>query len=69
MAVGLIGLAVASRLARDPRTHEAVIVVAIALGALAGLGRASRSRSLARLAAWDKRQNEALVRKARQLKR
>jgi hypothetical protein len=43
------------RLARDRRTYEHVIVVAIGLAAAASLARDNQSRSLARLAAWDKR--------------
>ena len=40
---------------RDPRTHEAAIVAVSAVAAVAGLGKASRTKSFARLAAWDKR--------------
>jgi hypothetical protein len=53
--MALVGLAVASRLAHDPRTYETAIVVVIAVAAVAGLGRASRANSWARLAAWDQR--------------
>jgi hypothetical protein len=53
--VVVIGLAAAVRLARDRRTYEHVIVVAIGLAAAASLARDNQSRSLARLAAWDKR--------------
>ena len=55
MVVVIVGVGVAARLARDPRTHAAVIVAVIAVAALAGMGRASRAQSFARLAAWDKR--------------
>ncbi len=51
----VIGLAVAARFLRDPRTHEAAIMAAIAVAAVAGLGKASRAKSFARLVAWDKR--------------
>jgi hypothetical protein len=51
----VIGLAAAARLARDRRTYERVIVVAIGLAAVARMARDNQSRSLARLAAWDKR--------------
>lgn len=54
-AIVIIGLAVAARLARDPRTYAPVIVAVIAVAAMAGLGRASRARTFERLAAWDKR--------------
>jgi len=53
--VVVIGLAAAVRLARDRRTYEHVIVVAIGLAAAVSLARDNQSRSLARLAAWDKR--------------
>ena len=57
MVVVIVGLGVAARLARDPRAHAAVIVTVIAVAALAGMGRASRAQSFARLAAWDKRRS------------
>jgi hypothetical protein len=47
----MIGLAVAARLARDARTYEPAIVVVITVVAVAGLGRASRAHTFARLAA------------------
>jgi hypothetical protein len=49
---------------RSPRFHERVIVGAIVLGALRGLGQESRANSFARLAAWNKRQVQLLERKA-----
>lgn len=55
--MAVIGLALAARLARDSRTYEHVIMVVIGVAAVAGLGRASQTRSFARLAAWDKRRN------------
>jgi len=63
ISMGVIGLAVAARLVRDPRTYETAIVVVIAVAAAAGLGRASRASSFARLAAWDKRRNASELRK------
>ena len=56
-AMAVIGLALAARLARDSRIYEHVIMVVIGVAAVAGLGRASQTRSFARLAAWDKRRN------------
>jgi hypothetical protein len=52
-----IELALAARLARNSRSHQHVIMVVIGLAAVAGLGKASQARSLARLAAWDKRRH------------
>ena len=57
MAIVMIGLAVAAHVARDTRTYEPAIMVVTALVAVAGLGHASRARSFARLAAWDKQQS------------
>jgi len=55
--MAVIGLALAARLARDSRNYQHVIMVVIGVVAVAGLGRASGARSVARLAAWDKRRN------------
>jgi len=55
--MAVIGLALAARLARDSRSYEHVIMVVIGAAAMAGLAEASRARSFARLAAWDKRRN------------
>lgn len=52
----LIGLAMGRRLARDTRTHQAVIMAVIVVAAAAGMGKASRASAFARLVAWDKRQ-------------
>jgi hypothetical protein len=63
LAMIVIGLAVAARMARDPRSYETAITVVIAVAAVAGLGRASQARSFARLAAWDRRWNATGPRK------
>ena len=63
LAMMVIGLAAAARMARDPRSHESAIIVVIAVAAVAGLGRASQARSFARLAAWDKRRNASELRR------
>ena len=65
-ALGLVGLGVVGHVLRSPRFHERVIVGAIVLGALRGLGQESRANSFARLAAWNKRQVERLELKAEQ---
>jgi acid phosphatase family membrane protein YuiD len=57
LSLAVIALAVAARMARDPRTYEIALVVAITIAAVAGLGRASGARSFARLAAWDQRRH------------
>jgi hypothetical protein len=52
-ALVVIGLGVASRVARDARTHEAVIVIAIVVAVAAAVARESGNKSMARLKAWD----------------
>jgi hypothetical protein len=52
-----IGLEALLNLLRNPRFQRNVITGLIGLAALARLSRESRARSLARLAAWDKKQN------------
>jgi hypothetical protein len=47
------------------RFHELVICAVIALAAVAGLVRENQTRTWARLAAWDKRQNLRYQRRAR----
>jgi hypothetical protein len=63
-ALGLVGLGVVGHVLRSPRLHERVIVGAIVLGALRGLGQESRASTFARVAAWNKRQVQLIERKA-----
>lgn len=63
MSMAVIGLAVAARVMRDPRTYETAIVVVIAVVAATGLGKAGQTSSVARLAEWDKKRH------ARELRR
>ena len=51
-----VGLAMAARIVRDRRPLQGVILFVIALAAAAGLAREGQSRSISRLAAWDRRQ-------------
>ena len=53
MALVVIGLGLASRVARDPRTHEALIVIAIVAAVAATAARESGTKSLAGLKALD----------------
>jgi len=55
-ALVAVGLGVASRVVRDARTHEAVIMVAIMVAVAVAAARSSQAKSVARLAAWDKKQ-------------
>ena len=54
----MVGLAVAAGVARDPRTQRAVIMAVIMAAAAVTALRENQQRSVARLAAWDKRQAE-----------
>ena len=65
-ALGLVGLGVVGHVLRSPRFHEQVIVGAVVVGALRGIGQESRASTFARLAAWNKRQVEILQLKAEQ---
>jgi hypothetical protein len=59
-ALGLVGLGVVSHMLRSQRFHERVVVGAIVLGALRGIGQENRANAFARLSAWNKRQVELL---------
>ena len=63
-ALGLVGLGVVGHVLRSRRFYERVIVGAIVLGALRGLGKENRASAFERLAAWNKRQVQLLERKA-----
>jgi hypothetical protein len=52
-----IVLGAAAYLARQRSTYEHAIMIALGLAAVAGLERAGRARSFARLATWDKRRD------------
>ncbi len=63
-ALGLIGLGVVGHVLRSRRFRERVIVGAIVLGALRGLGQENRASAFERVAAWNKRQVQRLEREA-----
>ena len=69
MSMVVIGLAVAARIMRDPRTYETAIVIVIAVAAVTGLGKAGKTHSFARLAAWDERRREMELRRRQARKR
>ena len=60
-----IGVTAAARIARDRRTYERLILLAIVLAAAVGMARAGQVRSIARLAAWDKQRTLAERRKVK----
>ena len=62
--LGLVGLGVVGYVLRSRRFYERVIVGAIVLGALRGLGQENRASAFERVAAWNKRQVQRLERKA-----
>ena len=63
-ALGLIGLGVVGHVLRSRRFHERVIVGAIVVGALRGLGQENRASAFERVAAWNDRQVQRFERKA-----
>ena len=63
-ALGLVGLGVVGHVLRSRRFYERVIVGAIVLEALRGLGQENRASAFERLAAWNKRQIQLLERQA-----
>jgi hypothetical protein len=65
VVLAVIGVTAVTRMARDRRTYERVILVALALIAAAGIARAGEARAIARLIAWDKEQTLAEQRRAR----
>ncbi len=60
----LIGVAVLLRLLQSRRFWEHLAIGAIVLGALGRIGQENGAGTMARLAAWDKRQVERLERQA-----
>ena len=64
-AVRLIGLGVLIHMLRSRRFYERVVVGAIAVAALRGLGQENRASSFERLAAWNKRQVQLLERRTK----
>jgi hypothetical protein len=62
--LGLVGLGVVGHVLRSRRFHERVVLGAIVLGALRGLGQENRANAFARLTAWNQRQAQLLELKA-----
>ena len=61
-AMLVVGLAAVARLPRDPRFQRKVIVLVVGLAAAARLAQNGHTNSLARLAAWDRRQEARILR-------
>jgi hypothetical protein len=64
-AIWVIGLAVLGHMLRSRRLYERAAVAAIVVAALSGQGQQSWGKTLARLTAWVKRQDERLERKVK----
>jgi len=60
----VLGLGVVGHVLRSRRFYERVIVGAVVLGALRGLGQENRASTFERVAAWNKRQARRIERKA-----
>ena len=62
----LIGLALLGHMLRSRRFYERMAFAAVVVAALSKLGQDNRTKTFARLAAWNKRQVQLLERKAEQ---
>jgi hypothetical protein len=61
----LIALGTVVHMLRSRRSYQQVITVAIAVRALGQMGQENQASTMARLAAWDKRQVQRVERKAK----
>jgi len=64
-ALRIVALATVAHVLRSRRFYQRVITIVIALGALRRIGQENQASTMARLAAWDKRQVQRLERKAK----
>ena len=64
-ALRMVALATVVHILRSRRFYRRVITVAIALGAIRQIGQQDQASTMARLAAWDKRQVQRLERRAK----
>jgi hypothetical protein len=64
-----VGLGMAIHLARDRRVQATVVAWGIGLAVLRRLGMENQQRTLARLAAWDKRVTQRVQRDAQHVRR
>ena len=63
--MGLVGLGMLGHVLRSRRFYEKVAVAVIVLQALRGVGQESRTSTVQRLSAWDKRQAQRLESQAK----
>jgi hypothetical protein len=66
MATRLVWLAVVHHMLHSRRFYERVALAVIALRALRQVGQENRASTMARLAAWNRREMQRLERKAKQ---
>ena len=64
LALRLIVLALLRHMLRSRRFYERMAVGAVVVAALGGISQENRASTLARLAAWNKRQTQLIERKA-----
>jgi len=65
-AMRLVRLGVVNHVLRSRRFYERVVLAVIVLRALRGMGQENRASTMARLAAWNKREIQRLEHKAEQ---
>jgi hypothetical protein len=65
-ALRVVGLGLILHVLRSRRSYERAALAAIVLGALARMGKENQAKSLERLAAWVKRQDERVERKVKE---
>ena len=65
-AMRLVRLGVVNHVLRSRRFYERVVLAVIVLRALRGMGQENRASTMARLAAWNKREVQRLEHKAEQ---
>jgi hypothetical protein len=61
----MVALATVVHMLRSRRFYQRVITGAVAVGALRRIGQENQASTMARLAAWDKRQVQRLERQAK----
>jgi hypothetical protein len=64
-AMRMIALATVTHVLRSRRFYQRVITIAVVLRALGQIGQENQASTMARLAAWDKRQVQRFERKAK----
>jgi hypothetical protein len=64
VALGLVALGLVRHALRSRRFYERAAVAAVALASLRGIGQENRASTMARLAAWNKREIQRLEHKA-----